>query len=320
MYNTFDATTLKMLDNNIISDTIDHTHAGYIQYIFVAWAHGLGIVLKPEFIFYTIISEIKNFSLHNNKFHELFATKMEKNEIEMVNFTLDKLINTIYDQVSSKDLVDIVTNTTFDTNKNPISKPAPTHFKQVMSITLGDMSTPYMNYYTSKWGIPKIVTLNSRSDWEKLFEMVQQLSAIFSESSEIYTYICNAYTTIKNIIVATFDHKSKEFYQGMFSYTKNPQSDAGNNPIIIDGWITNFYLKKKVYIGGYDSHLNCAPYINDAVGKKYNFYATGLSSSRIVDQILFPEFNVIHCEIVHPEAKKIFDILAHNGIKINKQK
>ncbi|XWV25634.1 hypothetical protein QJ856_gp0119 [Tupanvirus deep ocean] len=306
-----------LLDNSVISNKMDATHQGIMQYVFHAWAKELGVVLKPDMFFFTIVSEIKNQIINNpQKYRHLFTVSEKKERIELLNLTIDKLMAALESKIPCKELFSLVTKTTFSTE--------PSHFKHVMGITMADMGTPYYSYGTTRCGIPKVAVLGSLEDWTNLVNSVTNFRSVFESCCKTLTnYLTVVLGVLEQFVDSVFNAKDGKYLENMFVYYKNPLCGSGHSPIVMDGWLRKLYLGEyyndnhygyEDYVNMYPSHLNCLPYDcrDDPNNIEYYTYVCGMSSSRIVDDFLYPEYNIAHCEIVHPEKKCIFDVLASN--------
>lgn len=303
---SLDKESVVLLPESILPDQMNYTHQGLIQYIFLCWAKEFGVVLKPDMFFFAVLSEIKNFIVDNPEpFRILFTTSKEKIKIVIVNLTVESLMAALKDLMPSKELFDIVTGTTFET--------APTHYPQVLGITMADMGTPYYDYCTTKCGIPEVKVMGSNADWTKLLNAVNELSKLLSPcSSKLGKYLENVVTTLTEFIAA-INTDNAEFLGNIFSYEKNNYCGSGHQKVVMNGWITKFYFKNSSsYITDYASHLSCLPYNDedDPNNVKYYFYIAGLTSSRLQDGFLYPEYNIAHCQLVHPNSKSIFDVIS----------
>lgn len=314
---TINADSIKLLGNSTITDQMDATHQGVMQYMFHAWAKEQGCVLKPDMFFFTVMSEVKNQILaESKKYQHLFTQSETKTKIKLVNLTIDKLMVELEELMPCKELFDLVTNTSFSTE--------PIHFKQVMSITMADMGTPYFSYCTTKCGIPKIIVCGTLDDWQNLIAAICSLKNVFEPCCKVLTsYLTDVTTTLTKLVGATFVDRNASFFDDMFVYYENPKCGSGHTPIILEGWIKQFYLGKvysehrfghEDYINRYPSHLNCLPYFDEdnPDNIKYYFYVAGMCSSRLIDGYLYPEYNIAHCKLKHYEKKAIYDILAAN--------
>lgn len=308
-----------ILDDGLISSQMDATHQGLMQYLFSAWAKELGVVLKPDIIFYTIISEIKNEIINDPEtYRQLFTTSDKKTKIILVGLTIDNLMNALESQIPCRDLFNLITKTSFST--------APVHFNQILGITMADMGTPYYYYGSTRCGIPRVAISGDESEWLKLIGIVTDLKNIFEPLSKMLgRYLEIIFGTLNDLVKAVFYDKNNDYLREMFIYHKNPYCGSGHEPIVLKGWARHFYIGEYFtssrkfyydeYINKFRSHINCLPYNNedDPNDIKYYFYACGLSSSRIVDGFLYPEYNIAHCEIVHSNKKEIFDVIAANN-------
>jgi len=315
---SIDENSIKIMPDSIISSQMDATHKGLMQYIFSAWAQELGVVLKPDVFFYTVVSEIKNQIISNpDKYRHLLTSSDKKEEIIVVGLTVDTLLDALEQKVPCKDLFNLVSKTSFSTE--------PKHFKQVLGITMADMGTPYYSYGTTRCGIPKVMVLGEKSEWDKLVASIISLKNIFDSCCNVLSeYLVNVLGTINKFIEAVFEDNDKEYFRNMFIYHKNPKCGSGHEPVVLNGWIKHLYICKYYkerflghdeHINRYPSHLNCLPYDDkdDPSNIKYFCYICGLSSSKNIDGYLYPEYNIAHCEIVHPDNKTIFDVIACNN-------
>lgn len=298
--------TVQILDNSIMSEKTDATHCGLMQYIYYAWANELGVVLKPDVFFYTIISEIRDQIVCNpENYREIFTKTSGKQKLEIYELTIEKLVDCLKDHIPNQQFFDIITKTSFTT--------APTHFSQVLAITMADMATPYYDYITLSCGIPKITVLGKKIDWLELILSVLKLRKIFLNSSIINTYLVKVSNLIDKFYLA-FINKNDKFFENIFTLVKNPMCGSGHSPVVINGWICDLYINNPEYINAYPSHLSCLPYMDEDKhnpnNNSYYYYTTGLTSSQIIDGFLYPEFNIQHCMIKHKKAEKIFNILA----------
>lgn len=311
-----DKTSINILPDSIISDKIDVTHGGLIDYVFNAWAKELGVVLSPDVLFFTVISEIKDYIVANSeKFQKIFTVSDKKETLILNEFTVEKLVDVLSELIPSKELFKIINETSFSTQ--------PEYFKQVLGITFADMATPYYDYCKSKCGIPKVVVTGKEIDWNNLYLTIRELNNILTPYSKVMKlYLERVTNTIFELIEAIFSNNDTEFFRTMFIYGDDPQKCmSGHDSVILTGWLRNFYIGDfyenkhygwENYISNFPSHLNVLPYTNkdDPNNHKYCFYVCGLSSSKIVDDCLYPTYNIAHCEIIHSDKKHIFNTIA----------
>lgn len=304
--------------SSITSTKIDATHSGFMAYLFEAWKKEAGVKLRPDVFFYTFISELIN-CIHDNpeKFRGIFTTKKDKQEINIVGLTVEKLMDRLSDLIENKEFFNIVTKTTFNT--------APTHFNQVMGIAMANIGTPYFSYSTSKCGIPRVAVESSQDEWLKLVDALTAMHSIVApicEASDFY--IRTLIDRIKKLIEAAFVTKDASFFKDMFVYGVNGQCRSGHDePVHLEGWARELYMgsysryAKMAYyehlIERYNSHVNCLPYRNkdDPSNISYFVSITGMTSSYFEHGFLNPEYNIFHCNMTHSENEAIYISLAN---------
>ena len=307
-----DEKSINILPDSIISDKIDVTHGGLMDYVFNAWAKELGVVLTPDMFFYTIISELKDYIVSNPKeFQEMFTNSEDKQTINIVCLTIDKLIDVLEKLIPSKELFKIINESNFSTQPN--------HFKQVLGITFADMATPYYDYSTTRCGIPRVIVLGEQTEWNNLYLTIRELCSILEPHSKVMKlYLNRTIETIFELIQAV-SNNDIDFFEKMFIYGDDPHKClSGHDDVFVKGWLRNLYVgyfyNNKHYgwpnlIRKFPSHLNVLPYF-DKDNKKYCVYMCGLSSSKIINDYLFPEYNIAHCEIIHPNKEIIFNTIS----------
>ena len=165
-------------------------------------------------------------------------------------------------------------------------------------------------------GIPKVAIMGTETEWLKLANTVDQLKEILgSNSVPMRKYLQTAANTVRELIKNTFQNAdAKEFYAKIFTHQENPQCESGHSETIVSGWIMNFYMKPDEDIDHYPHHMSCLPYADrdDPNDVKYYFYIAGLSSSYLIDDFMYPEYNIVHCQNISPNAKDIHDTIAAN--------
>jgi hypothetical protein len=68
---------VRLLNTGIPSNSV--THSGLIYYLHACWAKELGCVLRPDMVYYTIVSEIATYVVDNpEKFRSLFSNSKSK--------------------------------------------------------------------------------------------------------------------------------------------------------------------------------------------------------------------------------------------------
>ena len=313
MLDTIDESSVKLFEDSIVSSQMDATHEGLIQYVFEAWRKELGVVLGPDILYYTVITEIKNHILLNpQKFIGLIANNFN-GKIQIDNNEINSMMEKLENIILCKDLFMLVKSTDFSTQ--------PEHYRKVLQITLASSGVPYYNVGSSQCGIPKVIVLGKESDWIKLLHILIKLKSLMESHCKIMTsYLQIVIQTIQKLNTAVFETRDVDFFRNMFVYGKNNVCGSGHTKVNLEGWIRNFYVGKyrldkfaghQKYIKQFPSHLNCLPYIisDDEYNTRYYFYICGLSSSKKINGFLYPEYNIAHGEIVHAKKEDIYNLI-----------
>jgi len=329
-----------LLNTSIITPKTDHIFGGLIHYVYTCWAKDRGVILTPDMIFFTIVSELKEFALSNpKKFQHLCTDSDTKEPIKVVkhqtqrvsiltcplrdkvNLTIDKLIDALRENISHTDLFDLITNTTFST--------APTHFQQVMSIAVADMAVPYYEYISSSCKLPSVTVRGTFSDWTKLQKAINKLADIFlagdttalvepaiapnSDRGDpvIDKYLIKQQQLIQNIMDAAFINLDTKFFSEIFSHES--RTSHTSEPVIIKGWIKNFYVNQPQHIHGYSSHTTCLSYTDDnEINPKYYCYLSGLTTGVDIGGDICPHYDIYHAQIIGPDSEAIYQTLTNN--------
>jgi hypothetical protein len=306
-----DESSVKNISPEIMSSQIDATHAGLIQYMFVAWAREQGVVLTPDILFFTVMSEIKIYVNEvPDHFRGLFSNKVNKQQISVSDLTIEKIVRELGTLIPNEELFNVITETTFTT--------APHHFPEILGITFADMCTPFYSYDRVMCGIPRVKIMGTNEDWTLFRTAIEKLRSIFGHNRcprPILDYLDSVNNNI-HALTRAISTNDTAYFSDMFSYAKDDECSI--DPVVAKGWILDYYMnlhKEGIgYINKYPSHFNCLPYreASDPHNVKYCYYACGLSSSRLVDGYLYPQYDIMHCEINHPHGEDIFNILALN--------
>jgi len=307
---------VSVISNNTTSTNqkIDYSHNGLIQYIFTAWAQELGVVLRPDMFLFTIVSEIKNVVYEQpDAFRSLFSTSNEKVDLTIVDLTIDRLVDALESKIPNKKIFNVITKSKF-TSSSP-------NFETAMAITLCDMTTPYYNYIGTMCGIPKVMIKGDKNEWLYLVNQIKILQNEFNDfsTSVLTLYFARVIDTLNNLITSVFEgsffrilwNSKGTYLKTMFTYERNKECMSGHSDVVIDGWITNFYVKPGDYVNTFSSHLSCLPYYHKDL-QKYYYYVSGLTSSTIDSNgFLHPNYDVVHCEIIGNNKENIFNIIAN---------
>lgn len=261
------------INGNVFHDT-------YLDYLYHSYANHYGIEVKPDFIWFTILSEISRTVRESpNEYREIFTDSQAKKEISV--YTMDPIVMPIDDLLESafkhippglkKD--DIVLD--FSTS-TPSSKLA-------FSTSFLEASSPYYCYSMFRCGFNKINVLGNITDYELMKQSLIILSDIFS-GKKIINYFNKVITVINNII-ENFDnvvHWENIFYV---------ESCGSGSQEEVYGWFQELFNDFDGYkfMKAFPKHCTSIEYKNLSTNLSYKM-SVGIFSSTIDDGYLKPDF------------------------------
>ena len=257
-------------------------HNNFVDYLKIAYNTDYGIVIKPDFIWFTILSELSYMVNANPEEVRKYFTYEKTGKI---NITADSgsLIEMPIDQFVNL----VLENVPMDLQKQDIIPPFSTSdddSRLAFSATFLDM---VHNYYTYNWygcDYNKIKILGNKSDYKLMLDVLDK----FNRIKPFQGYISQAKGVVQSIID---NWKLTDFWRNIL-WTK-----AGYGGDRIDGWFKDLFNKRAYW----HSHLSEVEATELFTHKTY-VTVTGLLSSRLEDGYMIPNFERIICEKDVPDT------------------
>ena len=271
-------------------------HSGYIEYLKSAWKSHFSIVLKPDDIWYMILSELTTaIAKDSKKYKSLFSIAADDEKIKISVPTGDPeeineqlIINALKNRVPS----DVNSFLPKFSTTTPI-------IQMAMNICFCDLVSPYYSYSTYLCGIPNIRIEGEIEDWELVMTKLMELSIIFS-GTPLRAYIDRCLNR-SILIIGAIKTSNSEFFQKIFKI-----KHCGSGHDTITGWILEF-LKIKDYmsltVNLVPPHISKMDWINLDTQRTFSIYA-GLFFSKIEGEFLVPEYDFIQLETTKREPQK----------------
>lgn len=226
-------------DSLVSVDDIHNTNNMFLTMIGTAFANHYPIELSPDDIWLMILSGVEEHIVHNKeKFKNKFVLPKSDTSIRIINNEIsvvsadsiwNKAITQLFDELSKKqpketfEHFDVGFSTTNITDKN------------IIKTKMLGMSSKYFSYeMITLCGIPRIVLLGEKSDWEELRQKFTKLANYFEmnwwaiELNPVLDQFVNAFNS--KIDVA--------FWNGIYKYHESKRSGEVNG---VNGWITKFF-------------------------------------------------------------------------------
>jgi len=171
----------------------DTCHRHYLQYLDDAYSGDFGIIIRPDFIWFTILCEIASIIKNDPEtFRRYFSKSKDKEGIFIHSHKLELPIDEIMEEVLNRLPSDIPENlivpqfTTLDEKS-----------KYAFKCAFLDTVSPFYNYGVLSCGYNKIKVLGEQADYILIEKTLQRLSLIIPELREYYE---QCVWTLDNII------------------------------------------------------------------------------------------------------------------------
>lgn len=262
----------------VVFDNIKGTvpHNNFVDYLKIAYNTDYGIVIKPDFIWYTILCELSFLVNQNPEQFRKYFTYKKKGKIEIVGSN-DSLIhmpiNQFVELVLEKVPMDLQREDIipgFTTSDDDSRFAFSTTFLEMVS-----------NFYTYTWygcDYNKIKILGEISDYKLMLDSLNRFNRIIP----LKEYILQAKSAVQDII----DNWENDDFWRSILWTK-----AGYLSDRIDGWVKNLFNERNYW----RNHLSQVEATEKSTCITY-ITVTGLLSSKIEDGYMVPNFERIIAE------------------------
>jgi len=265
-----------------LNSNAKHYHLNYMSYLQKCWADHLGVVVSPDIIWYTLLSELTLIIKEDpENYRDLFSTSDKKQEIlicsgDPVMMPIDTLTKVLEDRVP------IETESFFP----EFSTRTPKSFFAFQA-SFCDMCSPYYNYSMYLCGIPKIDVRGSLDDWKNLLDKWKKLSSMTLDKANAWAI--SVYELLNSLIQ---NYNKESFWNDIFSLKRC----GSGGQVEVLGWFSKlFRFQPKVkYVENYSNHISIIKY------KQLNFdinyeMGVGVFESAKEDDFMVPDFGyVIH--------------------------
>jgi hypothetical protein len=273
-------------------------HRNYMEYLEMCWGQHLGIVVTPDILWFTALSQIVELVKESPEdYRELFSESDEKQTIIVdtsaspdggVEMPLNHLVAALRNYVPT-DTNQFIPQ--FSTTSN-----SSTH---AMYAVFCDMCSPYYNYMMLSCNFPHIAVQGSPDDWNKMAHMWLELAELFKKAGGKWF----------GRVLEIFDNcaanlSDANWWREMFRVEKC--GSGGETEIF--GWFSEMFRnapKHTRYAGNFPTTVAAVDYTNGDVGKDYRMQ-DGLFYSYQEGEVMVPDFGyTIHEKLkVDPEPYK----------------
>lgn len=257
-------------------------HRNYMDYLENCWGSHLGIVVTPDIIWYTLLSEVASIiKASPDDFRDIFTTSSEKKRIVVPSadlvMPLDQLVSLLKEEIP--------TDTSMFFPDFKFTKNSVLAFQAAFS----DMCSPFYNYSMMLCGFPFIKVEGTVEDWDLLKEHWYTLSKILQKKKVEWEV---RVTNTLDSIVTNFDNI--ELWKNIFSVKKC----GSGHQTIVSGWFSDLFVEvpQVRYAENYSSHISTIKY--DIIGTDRNLeMSVGLFNSIQQDEFMVPSFSSITYDV-----------------------
>lgn len=287
MYSVNDTRDKKKVIYSDTNNDYDITHRNYMEYLDIAYSRDFGLIIKPDFIWYTILCELATLIKDDPEtYREYFSDKPDKQKVyaktdKIYNVPVKKLMEEIWKKVPS-DLTDDMIVPKFTT----IDKDSEFAFRSAFL----DVVSPYYSPVVYACGYNKIKILGEQSDYQLI---IDSLSKIVNIIPEFMDYSIDVGKTINDMI---------ENWDNVDYWKDICKTETNYGTRVIDGWFRSFYVNEITSTYNVPEHLTKVDY-TDEHDNEYTLYV-GILSSKLEDGYLIPRFNKIVAQKVNKKLEQ----------------
>jgi hypothetical protein len=268
------------------SDTLEpdtkYFHNNYMHYLEKCWADHLGIVITPDIIWFTILSEFASLVKANPEtYRALFTDSSEKKEIRIQSYGMSNMsLERFADVLKSS----VPTDTSLYFPEFGLTKNSAYAFYA----TFCDLCSPYYNYSMLLCGFPLIDVKGTIDDWKVLKKHWDKLKTIINENVKWKNNVSYILDTI------TENFSNQAWWKTIFSLKKC----GSGHQTTVSGWFSSlFHTQPKVlYAENFSAHISAIKYKQLDTNRDYET-CMGLFNSIQTDEFMIPSFSFISYDI-----------------------
>jgi hypothetical protein len=266
------------------SDTVEANaglyHLSYLEYLEKCWGDHQGIVMSPDIIWFTLLSEFASLVKADSKvYRHLFTDSDDKKEISVPSgsltvMPLGTLVHHLRKHVPSDSSVYFPI---FGFTKNS---------DLAFLSAFGDMCSPYYEYSMYLCGFPYIDVKGNLDDWKLLQDHWCKLRLIVQGNQEWVLRVDNCI----DAIIDNVTYCNINFWKSIFSLKKC----GSGHQTEVSGWFSElFAIQPRVkYVSNFPSHVSSICYKQLQTGQQYRM-STGLLSSFQESEFMVPIFSSV---------------------------
>ena len=264
-------------ESDSLEDT-DFFHNNYMEYLEKCWGSHLGVVITPDIIWYTILSELATLVKSSQEtYRHLFTDSFEKKKIIIVSSGMYNKSLELFDELKK--------NVPSDTSLYFPGFKYTKNSTQAFYAAFCDICSPYYDYCMLLCGIPKFDIKGTIDDWKKLRNHWISMEKVVQGNDE---WKKNVYEVLDGIVSGFSD---KLWWKSMFSLKKC----GSGHQTEVSGWFSKLFhtLPRVPYSQNFSTHLSVIKYKQIDTNKDYET-CMGLFNSVQENEFMVPIFSFIN--------------------------
>jgi hypothetical protein len=206
-----------------------------------AWAQHQHLVLKPEEVWFQILTQM-NFYMKNNaeSLRHLFVSHAEREEIEIVGFDWESILLRFKDEIQAR----VKTDWLLDWIMPDFSTTVKSDIMTANVLMMGLLQEYFEYSGMMICGLPSVTLLGEKSDWEKLLVKLDHLADFGREPSAYSQQLRPILSRFVQTFEKPHDHNIRAFWNNII-HADPTEGFCGMPPYYLSGWLMGFLFWNK---------------------------------------------------------------------------
>jgi hypothetical protein len=263
-------------------------HRNYLSYLDICYRHHLGVVLRPDDIWYVLLTQLAEVVKSKADIYaDLFTTTPGQEQTIIVvsesltTMPMDSLMHTLRKVVPTD--VDCFLPV-FSTTTERVTRACYTAF--------ADLVSPYYRYEMMLCGIPKLEVQGTAEDWSRLrFAWMDLLALLARKQVDVGYWMRQVLQRLTEIVGDLCEGPVRpEFWRKMFYHERC----GSGSDVEVRGWFRDFFWTqpKMAYVTNFPSCVARIEYRQRDIDERFAMHQ-GLFYSQLRDGWLRPEYGSV---------------------------
>ena len=233
----------KLIGNSFAKDFLDTSHIsasenGFVWAVFNAYSHHHNLILRPEDVWFTILSQLSFFIVaHSEELRHLFVSRKD---LVHLNIITNDAMDTVDFGEMALDMTKLMEEHIVNPELRNWIMPAfstTTASDEVVAaiLMIGSIQKYFPYQFTIRCGIPSVTLLGQREDWALMATKLDQLAHLGDEPARFAQLL----RPVLNNFVAAFDNPEAPDVLSFWSKCADRRGGA-SRPTYLIGWISVF--------------------------------------------------------------------------------